>query len=89
MRDISVISSELPHRIRESVMIRGRRLARVQNGVLVVQSKALPLDLLGETRENEGGLMAGSIAVMWIRDGGHLAANSVTALNLMWLFVKS
>ena len=34
--------------------------------------------------------MAGSIGVMWIRDGGgHLAAYSVTAINVMWLFVKS
>jgi hypothetical protein len=46
------------------------------------------LDLLGETGEKNGVLMAGSIAVMWIRDGGHFAT-SVTALNLMWLFVKS
>jgi hypothetical protein len=52
--------------------------------------KALSLDLLGETGEKRGGvLMAGSIGVMWIRDGGHLAAYSVTALNVMWLFVKS
>ena len=55
----------------------------------MVQCEALSLDLLGETGENEGVLMAGSIAVMWIRDGGHLAAYSVTARNLMWLFVKS
>jgi len=61
----------------------------MQNGVLVVQCKVPSLDLLGETAENERVLMAGSIAVMWIRDGGHLAADSVTALNLMWLFVKS
>jgi len=61
----------------------------IQNGVLVIQCEALPLDLLGGTGENERFLMAGSIAVMWIRVGGHLAANSVTALNLMWLFVKS
>jgi hypothetical protein len=34
--------------------------------------------------------MAASIAVMWIRAVGPLAAHStVTALNLTWLFVKS
>jgi hypothetical protein len=60
-------------------------LQGIQNGVLVVQFKALPLDLLGETGENERVLMAGSIAVMRIRDGGHLAASSVVALNVMWL----
>jgi hypothetical protein len=62
----------------------------MQNGVLVVvQCKALSLDLLGETGENDLVLMAGSIAVTWIRDGGHLAADRVTVLNLIWLFVKS